>query len=411
MKRLRRLAPLLTLPVALLGCGKAASNAASDPAPVRVDARCAGFVELSRIRTVARSGHASLGWELATTAAVRYFLVERKLADGRWQKAAQRSIAARSAQIGSLPDGPVELRVRAVLKRATKSASHVAPGALADLPAGAIAVGLNGGGWGPCEPPEMSTEVKYIRIDSPTTVTPWTSVGLNVIADLSGPYDRAGVSAVNVAAYVRRVVELVQTSPGVSAIEVLNEPGNPAFWGEDAEAPANRAAYAKLIVAVHDALVARFGSKRPLILASYDGGVPSNAWGEAWAHDATALADADMLTEHPYGVSSERASASLGNRANVEAAHAQTGKPIAITEVGWPTYGTEEGSLKYSEAEEAQNIAAFVGWAHATGYVKLVTFYNYRDTGEGGGYGVQTHRGAKKLAWFALAQAARQAGS
>jgi hypothetical protein len=415
MKRLRRLLPLLTLPVALLGCGKAAPSADSSGDPIDARAHdaagCPAALELSRVRTVVRSGHASLSWQIATTADVRDFLVERKLSDGRWRKYSQLPVDARSAQLASLPDGPAELRVLAVLKpRATRPQGRAAQSRLAP---GAIAVGLNGGGWGPCEPPEMSTEIKYIRVDSPTTVAPWTSVGLNVIADLSGPYDDSGVSGVDVAAYVRRVVKLVEASPDVWAIEVLNEPGNLYFWGKDAESPANRTAYAKLIVAVHDALVARFGARRPLILASYDGGIPSNAWGEAWAQDATALADADMLTEHPYGVSSERASAALGNRANVEAAHAQTGKPIAVTEVGWPTDGAVgEGALKYSEAEEAENIAAFVGWAHATGYVKVVTVYNYRDTADGGGgYGVQTHQGTKKLAWFALAKAARQAGS
>ena len=290
-------------------------------------------------------------------------------------------------------------------KRATREPGTLSPSARADAPG--LVVALNAGGWGPCEPAEIRTVVEYVRLDTPETIAPYASVGLKVIADESGPYDRSGVSGLDVQAFVKRTVALVQANPDLWAVEVLNEPGGQWFWGEHAESPANRAAYAELIVAVHDALVARFGSRRPLILASYDGGqLESNAWGEAWSKNQAALDDADMLTEHPYGGTEQRASAALGNRAKVQAAHVQTGKPIAITEVGWPTNGSNGNSLQFSDAEEAANITSLVDWARASGYVKVVTIYNYRDTGEGGGYGVQTHLGVKKPAWFALGRAA-----
>lgn len=286
-----------------------------------------------------------------------------------------------------------------------RKASALSPTGRADAPG--LVVALNAGGWGPCEPAEIRTAVGFVRLDTPETLAPYAAAGLKVIADESGPYDRSGVSGLDVQAFVKRTVALVQANPDVWAIEVLNEPGGQWFWGADAESSANRMAYAKLIVAVHEALVARFGSKRPLILASYDGGqLESNAWGEAWSSDRAALNDADLLTEHPYGGTEERASAALGNRAKVEAAHARTGKPIAVTEVGWPTNEPNGNSLRFSDAEEAENITSFVDWARASGYVKVVTIYNYRDTGEGGGYGVQTHLGVKKSAWFALRRAA-----
>jgi hypothetical protein len=289
--------------------------------------------------------------------------------------------------------------------RATRKPSPLSPSARVD--ALGLVVALNAGGWGACEPREIRTVVNYVRLDTPATIAPYAAVGLKVIADESGPYDRSGVSGVDVQAFVKRTVALVQTNPDVWAIEVLNEPGGPWFWGEHAESSANRAAYAKLIVAVHEALVAHFGAKRPLILASYDGGqLDSNAWGEAWSKDEAALNDADMLTEHPYGGTEERASAARGNRAKVAVAHARTGKPIAITEVGWPTNASNGNSLQFSDAEEAENITSFVDWARASGYVKVVTIYNYRDTGEGGGYGVQTHLGVKKSGWFALGRVA-----
>jgi hypothetical protein len=410
---MRRLIPLLTLPIVLLACGSAS------PQTSALDARdqTCSRVELSRVKAVVASGRTTVGWEVASTADVRSFVVERQLGGGRWKRYPLLPASARSERLSGLADGPAEFRVWAVLKRAPRRAARASTAAAAhdraraSLAAGAIAVGLNAGYWGPCEPPELSTAIKYIRLDTPSSIAPWTSVGLSVIADESGPYNRGGVAALDASAYVQRVVAFVKANPQVWAIEVLNEPGNAFFWGRGSESTANRSAYASLIVAVHDALVAQFGVRRPLILASYDGGDSSNAWGETWTQNQTALADADMLTEHPYGLGDQRASAALGNRAEVEAAHAHTGKPIAITEVGWPTNGAtvESGPVEYSEAEQASNIGAFVYWARTTGYVKSLTVYNYRDTGEGGGFGVQTHAGVKKRSWFALIRAARLA--
>jgi hypothetical protein len=409
-----RLIPFLTLPIVLLACSSASPHTATrDPS-----GRSCSRIELNRVKTLVSSGKALLSWEVASTVGVRRFEIEQKLAGGRWKRYPTLPASARRDRLSGLANGPSEFRIWAVLER-RHGVGHALPVAAAArrersrrAGAGGIAVGLNAGGWGPCEPLELSTAVKSVRIDTPSSIAPWTSLGLSVIADESGPYDRGGVAGLDASAYVQRVVAFVEANPQVWAIEVLNEPGGQWFWGAEAESAASRAAYANLIVAVHDALVARFGARRPLILASYDGGHDaSNAWGEAWARDKTALADADMLTEHPYGSSSERAGAALGNRANVEAAHAQTGKPIAITEVGWPTNGAtvESGPIEYSEAEQASNVAAFVAWARATAYVKSLTVYNYRDTGEGGGFGVQTHAGVKKRSWFALIRAARLA--
>jgi hypothetical protein len=413
---MRRLIPIFALPIALLACGSAS------PQPVARDSRerACSRIELNRVEAPVSGGGATVDWEVASTVDVRGFLVEQKLTDGRWKRSASAPASARSVRLSGLAAGPAEFRIWAELKQMSgrarrgallAAAAHERARVRAASAADSLAVGLNAGYWGACEPPELSTAIKYVRLDTPSSIAPWTSVGLNVIADESGPYDRGGVAAFDTSAYVKRVVAFVQANPHVWAIEVLNEPGNAFFWGKGAEAEANRSAYANLIVAVHDALAARFGAKRPLIFASYDGGDSSNAWGEAWTQNTTALADADMLTEHPYGLGTQRSSAALGNRAEVEAAHAKTGKPIAITEVGWPTNGAtvESGPVEYSEAEQANNIGAFVYWARQTGYVKSLTIYNYRDTGEGGGFGVQTHAGAKKRSWFALIQAARLA--
>ncbi|HXP36377.1 MAG TPA: glycosyl hydrolase, partial [Solirubrobacteraceae bacterium] len=413
---MRRLVPLIGLSVALVACGSAAPTRASS---ARDDSGSCERVELTRLTTTVSTGEVTLSWQLATSSGVRKFVIEQKR-NGRWRSYGALPSSARSDTLTSLPRGPVTFRVLAVLKRSARRATPSAVAtARADAKArraaatqpGALAVGINAGYWGACEPFDLRTAVEYVRLDTPSNISAWTNAGLKVIADESGPYDSSGVSGLDAHAYVERVVAFVKANPQVWAVEVLNEPGGQWFWGASAESAANRTAYANLLVAVHDALVANFGDARPLILASYDGGHDSsNAWGEAWSQNATALADADMITEHPYGGVGERASASLGDRANVEAAYAKTHKPIAITEVGFPTKGPTGDSLKYTEAEQASSVAQIVAWARSTGYVKAITIYGYRDSGAEGGYGLQRHDGTKKPAWLALEQAALAAG-
>jgi hypothetical protein len=407
----RCLVLLLVSPAALVACGSS-SPLAEAPAHARPCQR----VELERVSTFVSSGRVSLSWRIASTADVSRFLVEQKLGGGRWTKRRPLPTSRRSVTLSPLPRGPATFRVWAVLKRGARRASVAATSARGSRPRASaaaaeptrgLAVGLNAGYWGSCEPAELRTVVEYIRLDTPPNIARWSDVGLKVIADESGPYGPDGVSGLDQGAYVAKVLAFVAENPQVWAIEVLNEPGGQWFWGDDAESQANRSAYAQLVIAVHDALVARFGAKRPLIFASYDGGhVGSNAWGEAWTQNATALADADMLTVHPYADAKDRTSYVLGDRAKVEAAHAKTGKPIAITEVGFPTNDSEGNSSEVTEAEQAGAVSGIVAWARTKSYVRAIVIYNYRDTGEGGGYGVQKHDGTRKPAWLALARAA-----
>ena len=59
-------------------------------------------------------------------------------------------------------------------------------------------------------------------------------------------------------------------------------------------------------------------------------------------------------------------------------------------------------SLQYSEAEQAFAIGSFARWARRTDFIAGVTFYGYRDSLEGGGYGIETHRGQRKPAFGVL---------
>jgi exo-beta-1,3-glucanase (GH17 family) len=182
---------------------------------------------------------------------------------------------------------------------------------------------------------------------------------------------------------------------------------------------ANAAAYATLLKTVHAAFVGHYGAGAPKILASYDGGSSgSTTWGqEVWASDPNNIASyVDGVTVHPYGGTGNAAQSAQGNRAGVTAAHTDTGKPVWITEVGWPTAVSQPAtgdSLQWTELEQAQNIFNFVTWSATTGYVAAVTIFGYRDYGTNDWYGVErygqggsTVDGSKKPGWTALVEAA-----
>jgi hypothetical protein len=308
---------------------------------------------------------------------------------------------------GPRPDSRLRARTPRLLSLAVGlalAATAFAAGAAPGQPAArrAFLLGVNAGYW-PHEAQDLRKVATVVRLTNPPRLIRWERAGLRVIADFSGPYTHAGVSALDHAAYVARVVAFVRQNPHVLAIEVLNEPGGPWFWGAQAESQANRESYAQLLIEVHDALARGFGARRPLELASWDGGHDSsNAWGEAWSKNATALADVDGVTNHPYGGRGPRAQAILGNRRLIEEDEAVSHKPIYITEVGFPTGNNFSDSLLYSEAEEAFAIGSFARWARTTGYIAGVTFYGYRDAHEGGGYGIETHRGRHKQAFAVL---------
>lgn len=402
----------------LSACGGSAPTTKQSHRPVAAATATAPAIKNLVVKP--NASEASLTWELSSSTNVLHILIEQKLGSGNWTKYPELPPTARAETLHNLPAGPIAFRVWAVVKQGSKETSSsipappppppVEPPPTPTPPATKYAPGLNAGYWGSGEPPDLkSVGITYVRLDTPPSIAPWTNAGLKVIADESGPYSSSGVSGVNVKSYVERVVAFVKANPQVYAIEVLNEPGGSWFWGSSSESSVNRSAYASLIIAVHDALVSNFGAARPKLLASYDGGHDSsNAWGEAWTQNATALADADALTLHPYGGTGTRSSAILGNRGGVEAAEVKTHKPIDITEVGFPTKGPTGDSLQYTESEQASAIVGFNAWAKSRGYVELVTFYGYRDGEPGGGYGVETHEGKHKLAFGALTQAASE---
>ncbi|MCW3067426.1 MAG: hypothetical protein JWL67_51 [Solirubrobacterales bacterium] len=189
---------------------------------------------------------------------------------------------------------------------------------------------------------------------------------------------------------------------GGTAVELLNEPGNPYFWSDSS----NYAAYAALSRVVHAALEANFAPvNRPKLLLSYDGGFSGSEYGRA-IFAAGALADG--VTVHPYGGKSNPAVSAEGHRERAVQAHNETGLPVYVTEIGWPTAVGQPptgDSLQWTEAQQASNIVGFVHWARETKYVAMVVIFNYIDYGSNDYYGIERRDHSHKPSFAALAGA------
>lgn len=284
-----------------------------------------------------------------------------------------------------------------------------------------MAVGIAVGNWGSAGGADVATAVGVGRLDveAGAPVSDFTSKGIKLTMLFSGPYNSGGVSALNVTTWANDTLAWYKancTPATCPNIEILNEPGGTWFWGSNAMSTTNSAAYANLLRATFNAFSSAYGSSRPKILASYDGGSAGSAtWGQQlWAADSSIGNYIDGITVHPYGGTGDRTSSAQGRRASIADAYARTNKPIYITEVGWPTAVGQPptgDSLQWTEKEQAANVYNFITWAKGTGYIKEVDIFNYRDYGTNTWYGLQRWNnslganGSKKPAWFALIEA------
>lgn len=295
-------------------------------------------------------------------------------------------------------------------------------------------VGLNGD-WGEQSASDMKGLFSLDRLDTRIAEgTEWprtyNTAGIAVIAAISGTcptcgYSRRGVSAIRTASWARQAVSWYgshcdSSRSNCPALEVLNEPNGSWFWGPEAEDHANANAYARLLrttwIAFHD----QFGAKAPKILGAFD----DDTWGpEVWHNTAGVSVSSyvDGVVVHPYGGTAHCAgggagmpgdASAQGNRGYVTEAHLVTGKPVWLTEVGWPTSigsGCTRDSEQWTYRQQAENIYRFVSWARATRYVAAITYYSYRNASDGdtqAQYGVETWSGKKKPGWTALVEAA-----
>jgi hypothetical protein len=278
-----------------------------------------------------------------------------------------------------------------------------------------MTVALDAGGWGPGAFSDVAGAAKAVRLNSrfatDSEVGGAAAAGVTVAAWLFGT---AGtIAAVNPSAYAAEIVAVFKRygkggtfwhgrpDLGGGAVEILNEPNNRMFWTD----PNNVAAYFNLLKVVHDALAANFPAAiRPRVLASWDGGEgTSSLFGQGWAA-LGGLSYCDGVTVHAYeGSTGEHGS--LGGRFDAEGAQAASGKPVYITEVGWPTAVGQPAtgdSQQSTEAQQAENITNFFGWARSTGYVKLAVYFNYVDYGSNTWYGIERRNRSHKPSFGAL---------
>jgi hypothetical protein len=328
------------------------------------------------------------------------------------------------------------------IKYAAKSAARPAPVGAASSQvgsgsSGSMMVGLNPG-WGTQTANAMAGNFNVARIDTSNCPAGYTAscteapstyhaVGIKTIAtfpgDVGGGYNSGGVSAINIPNWVQMALSYYANACSASAsfcpaIEVLNEPSGPWFWGANAEDAQNEAAYANLIKAVYQAFQSDYGTNAPKILAAYqDNG--SSAAGAWWAGMVAAVPNItsyfDGVIVHPYGGTGSVASSALGNRGIMAQAHNDTGKPVWVTEIGWPTAVSQPAtgdSLQWTETQQADNIYSFVNWARSTGYVAAITYFQYTDYGTNMWYGVTRSQPGQvqfsnKPGWYALTEAGK----
>jgi hypothetical protein len=275
-----------------------------------------------------------------------------------------------------------------------------------------MVIGVDSGGW---EGTSTFTDlakggVTYIRTTNAyaSHVEPEShAAGVHIATVVFGT--GGSIAAISPSGYAAEVKSyFAKYGPsGALAVEVLNEPGNSGFWSD----PTDYAGYAKLAKAVHEALATLPAASRPVELCSWDGGeaspYPDKPWGEG-IKAAGALPYCDGVTVHPYGGKTGGDGGALGGRKDVELAHSESGKPVYVTEIGWPTAVGQPptgDSQQWTEAQQAANITSFMKWADTTGYVPMVIYFNYVDYGTNDYYGIETAARKHKLGFAALAEA------
>ncbi len=269
--------------------------------------------------------------------------------------------------------------------------------------AGETIVGIDTGGWaGQLISELLSSGIGEFRVQQSAAVAVASQAPGHVASVTFG--EEGSISSINPTTYAAEVLA-VATQAHPRTVEILNEPGGSWFW-KDAETAASYAAYAKLTRAVHEALQTLPAASRPAEICSWDGGRDgSNTFGRAIKAQG-ALAYCDGITVHPYGGSSGQDGGAGGNRAEVATAHSESGLPVYITEVGWPTalgQSSTGDSQQWSEAQQAENMSNFVSWAKSTGYVKMVVFFNAVDYGTNDAYGIETAARNHKQSYATLA--------
>jgi hypothetical protein len=276
---------------------------------------------------------------------------------------------------------------------------------------GRMVVGVDSGGWAGSAFTDLSKGgIHYIRTSeayASVVEREAPAAGVQIAAITFGESGSIGAISASSFAAELKAYFAKDGSAGGLAVEVLNEPGNKIFWSD----PTNYKAYAKIAQAVHEALATLPAASRPVELCSWDGGEASPNANKPWGQGikaAGALPYCDGVTVHPYGGANGGDDGALGGRKDVELAHSESGKPVYVTEIGWPTAVGKPAtgdSQQWTEAQQAANITGFMQWASGTGYIPMVIYFNYVDYGSNDFYGIETKERKHKLGFAALAEA------
>lgn len=305
--------------------------------------------------------------------------------------------------------GPTPTPTATATPTATPTASPTTTPTVTPSPSdSSMLVGLAMGQWGGVAA-EARAAVGFVSVSTDggesKYIDQYLAAGLGVMQVRVGPYSSGGVAALNPDTWATAAVAAYNANRSLKAIEILNEPGGSWFWGSGALSQTNATAYAVLLRKVRAAFDAN--GSRPKLIASFDGGYAGGStWGAMVATgDPLAWSYVDGVVVHPYGGTGDRTSSALGFRSNVTNAHAVTGLPVWITEVGWPTATGQPAtgdSLQWTEAEQAANISNFIAWSRGTGYVAAVVIFNFEDYGTNNWYGVRRLDGSHKPSFGVL---------
>jgi hypothetical protein len=300
-------------------------------------------------------------------------------------------------------------------------------------------VGLNAGGYGASGAKDVAGAVNFVRLDQAGSSTVsdigyYTSDSVKVDIDYSGDvthgssYDSGGVSAINASDWASDALSGYESSCNTTEcpmIEVLNEPYGSWFWGSNADDQSNAEAYGDLVEATYNAFHTKYGSSSPKILANTFANGCSNGnavgcsdpwWGWLKSHDPTIANYYDGVIIHAYGGTGDPTLSAEGDRNAITSAYDATGKPVYVTEVGWPTdIGSNSSpssvnetgdSYQWSLTGQCNNVYNFISWARSTNYVDAVLLFNYADYGTNDFYGIETSSQSHKPSFTALKYAA-----
>jgi hypothetical protein len=282
-------------------------------------------------------------------------------------------------------------------------------------PPSAMVVGIDAGGWRwESAIADFSGAVKYVRssytnYNSDSQMALLAKYGVHLMPLF---FEGGSMQELDTASHVETVVNWCRryckggafwagkTDLGATTIELVNEPGNPYLHGGEPRSESSKLAYVDLTRKVHAALAPI--SPLPKLLASFDGGFEGDAYGRwIFAHGAVA----DGVTVHPYGGKSNVEQSALGGRKRVTEAHEQAGKPVYVTEIGWPTAVGQPAtgdSLQWTEQQQAENIVNWVHWCRSLGYVAATVNFNLVDYGTNNWYGIDRKDLSHKPSYAAL---------